>query len=457
MKLLANRYAPRSCSAQEGASLPQRGAALLLALMVLIVILMITYQITRTTGTDQIETNRTLVFSTMDYAIESAFQQVEEDLLADAEAGGAGAEGGDDPGAGGGLGGEGGDDAGGEGGATDSQMDPWATPAATTIGERELRILIEDEDRKFNILGMLSDDEEIAQEAFDITVRILDACREGTRADIDGGDADAMARAIRDHLLQRDETLLPTPVLLSSGDPDSIDNDRPVLPMSLAEFAVLEPFEEFHFQDLFDEDGERVHSIGAFLTIYTSAVIGGGAPDEGWKVNVNTAPLAVLSSLFDSSVVNDRIWDAIVLYRNQEEEPDPEAEVTEPALDEFGNELFEKQIFDDLEELEEVYEFNSLNEDTKAEILERLKVSSQVFTATITARQTTATEDQVPDIRSRRDREEYERSGTFLVRTVRRVYLRSSGEDSSSMIPLVNWEVLSYAPMEILDFPEADY
>lgn len=424
--------------------------------MVLLVILMITYQITRSTGTDQIETNRTLVFTTMDYAIESAFMQVEEDLLADADAGGAGAGEGEDPGAalGGGDEGAGGDEG---GGATDSQMDTWASPAATTIGERELRIVIEDEDRKFNILGMLSEDEEIAQEAYDITVRILDACRDGTRADIDGGDADAMARAMRDHLLQRDETLLPVPLLLSSGDPDNLEPDRPVLPMSLGEFVVLEPFEEHHFQDLFDEDGARVHSIGAFLTMYTSAVIGEGTPDEGWKINVNTAPLAVMSSLFDSSVISDRVWDGIVTYRNEAEERDPDEEVTEPVLDEFGNELIEKKIFDDLEELEEVYEFNSLDADSKAEILERLKVTSQVFTATITARQTTASEEDVPDIRSRREREEYERSGTFLVRTVRRVYLRSSSEEGSSMIPLVNWEVLPYAPMEVLDFPDEDY
>ena len=42
----------------------RRGAALLLAFLVLLVIIMVTYQISRTTGTDHIETNRNLVFTT---------------------------------------------------------------------------------------------------------------------------------------------------------------------------------------------------------------------------------------------------------------------------------------------------------------------------------------------------------------------------------------------------------
>ena len=64
----------------------KRGAALMLSFLVLIVILMICYQITRTTGIDRIEAQRTQTLTGMDYAISSAFLQVAEDLLADVEA-----------------------------------------------------------------------------------------------------------------------------------------------------------------------------------------------------------------------------------------------------------------------------------------------------------------------------------------------------------------------------------
>jgi len=38
----------------------------------------------------------------------------------------------------------------------------------------------------------------------------------------------------------------------------------------MREFVVLEPFEEGHFRDYYDEDDRVVHSIGSYLTIYTA-------------------------------------------------------------------------------------------------------------------------------------------------------------------------------------------
>ncbi|MFT7679251.1 MAG: hypothetical protein ACI8QC_003252 [Planctomycetota bacterium] len=434
----------------------RRGAALLLAFLVLMVILMITYQITRSTSTDQIETRRSLVFTGMDLAIESAFLQIAEDLAADGDAGGAAEDSEDGPPLPP-LGGEG-EGEGGEPESTDSQMDEWATPSATTIGGLDLRILIEDENRKFNILGMLAEDEEEAQTAFDIVVRILDQAREGTLADIASGEAEVMARVMRDHMLSRDNTMLPSPLLLSAGPVEEQEAGAPVLPMSLREFLVLEPFEPHHFRDLFDENGDRVHSIGSFLTMYTSPTDGGGTPEGGWAVNVNTAPLAVLMSLFDTRVVDSRVWDEVLLYRNDEEELGPDDEEVEPTLDEFGNEVIVKRIFDDLEELDEVYDFEALEAEVKAEVLERLQVNSDVFSVTITSRMATSNQDQGSEgFNTRREREEYERDGTHLVRTVRRIYWRVSSEEESSMVILVNWEVLDYSPLEVLDFPDADF
>ena len=440
----------------RSANSDRRGAALLLAFLVLMVILMITYQIARSTGTDQIETRRSLVFTGMDLAIESAFLQVAEDLVADGQATGPAEESESDEPA---LPSPEGESAEGEPeGGTDSQMDEWATPSATTIGGLDLRILIEDENRKFNILGMLAEDEEQAEAAFDIVVRILDKAREDTLADIAGGEADSMARVMRDHMLSRESSILPTPVLLSGGAMEEQEQGSAVIPMSLREFVVLEPFEVHHFRDFFDENGDRVHSLGAYLTMYTSPVIGDGAPEGGWGVNVNTAPRAVLAALFDTRVVDDRVWEEVLLYRNDEEELGPDDEDTEPMLDEFGNEIIQKRIFDGLEELDEVYEFEALDAEVKAEVLGRLQVNSDVFSVTITSRRSTSNQDQsAAGFDTRREREEYERDGTHLVRTVRRIYWRVTSEDDSSMIILVNWEVLDYSPLEVLDFPGAEY
>ena len=148
-------------------------------------------------------------------------------------------------------------------------MDAWATPQVTQIGGEDLRIFVVDEDRKFNVLNMLAEDEEEAEEALEIVTRILDNCREGTLADLDRSEASTMARAMRDHLVRRDDSLLPRPQQLSSGDGDEesqreADPDAPAMPLTMREFVVLEPFQEQHFRDFFDQDGERVHAIDQF-------------------------------------------------------------------------------------------------------------------------------------------------------------------------------------------------
>ncbi|MCA9001409.1 MAG: hypothetical protein KDB61_05770, partial [Planctomycetes bacterium] len=191
MQLLASR---------NGGSGKERGAALLITFLVMIVVLMIVYQVNRITATEQIDADRTLTLTRMNLAIQSAQQQVEQDLLTDAQAD---AE--EDTGAGAGDG-EGGlpmGDPEGEAGGdessapVDSFNDDWATIQATVIGEQNLSVYVVDEDRKFNILGMLSEDEEEALEAEAIVTRILDRCREGTRVDIPSGLASDMARAMK--------------------------------------------------------------------------------------------------------------------------------------------------------------------------------------------------------------------------------------------------------------------
>jgi len=438
----------------------------MLSFLVLIVILMICYQITRTTGTDRIEAQRTQTLTGMDYAISSAFLQVTEDLLADveAEAGDEAAGGvGVDPtaAAGAGFGDGGGGDGAEEGagssagtGASDSQMDPWATPQVTMIGEQEVRILVVDEDRKFNVLNMLVEDEEEAEENREIVARILDNCREGTLADINRGDADMMVRAMYEHFTRRSDSLLPKPTLLSDGDDP--EPDQPSMPLSLREVVVLEPFQEQHFLDFFDADGERVHSIDQFLTIWTSPATF-TAPDAvgGYEVNVNTAPLAVLVALFDSRSVDSRLWDEVLAYRNEAEELDQDEEEIEPTFDEFGNEVVQKKYFDTLDELSELRTWDALEAEDQQPIQQRLITSSRVFSIYAVARMSTAAqENQVLEFIDRAEREEYERNSTHLLRVVRQVVWRQQADDGAVIVPLVHWEVLGHAPLDILDFPD---
>jgi len=453
------------CTHQPLQARPERrGAALLLSFLMLMVIIAIVYQLNRVTGTDQQVANKDMTLTAMDLAIGSALLEVQEQLREDAEmklgAGGGEGEGEgmgagmDDPAAAPGEGGESNPD------AVDCQTDEWAQVAATNINELDLRILIQDEDSKYNILNMLVPDPEEAQDAYERVARILDSCREGTEVDIDGATADEMARVMRDHMLERDNSPLPRPAQLLNDDEEEAGRG---LPLTLREFVVLEPFEEHHFRDYFDPEGTRVHSIGSFLTVFTAPATGSGqggsaiAASGGDSVNLNTAPLAVLAGLFDSRDVDTRFWDEVLLYRNDEEEIPTDEEPPEEIFDEFGNIVIQKQFFDSLEELSEIPDWDSFEPELRAQLERLLRVDSDVFSVFITARKTTAAERrQRQDFESRLEQERYERSGVHLTHTVRAVYWRQERNDEVHIVPLVNWEVLDYAPLPVLDLPE-DY
>lgn len=269
----------------------RRGAALMLALLVLFVLVAIVFQINIGTGTDARIARNEVAQASMDYAIEGALLEVFEQLKTDGEASSGGAPG--LPGmGGGGLPGAGGagDDLGaltggaqgmpggpggapGEGGApagpVDSREDEWARPQRTSINEIDLRILIQDEESKYNVLSMLTENPEERRKAFDRVVRILDLCREGTSVDIEPSRARAMTEAMLEHMTNRSRSFLPRPRLTTDTAADG--QEAPYgLPLSLREFVAIEPFEEDDFRDFRDRDGIVVHSIASFLTVWTA-------------------------------------------------------------------------------------------------------------------------------------------------------------------------------------------
>lgn len=507
----------------------QRGAALLLSVLVLFVVITISLQIGIGTMTDARVARNDLGLAAMDDAIESAMLEVTEQLKSDL--GGGEEDAGTDPMAGGmdPMAAIGGAEGGEEGGAVDSKEDEWARPQRTEINGLELRIFVQDEDSKYNVLNMLHPDEQAAEDNMERVARIIDLAREGTELDISTADAESIAREMREHMLRRFSTANDEAEFLST-DPES---DRR-LPLTLREFARLESLKEHHFRDFRDELGEVVHSLGSFLTVWsclTDQAAGGasssgggssltdslgegisdatgsgqsintggqgedatieglgtieggsgagslgqeqgggdsedsegelaaGEPSDGFGVNINTAPPAVLKSLFDDRDISPRFWDEVIEYRNLEEEVElePGAEEPEPVYDEYGNEVIQRQVFDSVDELSEIRGWEDLVTEEQELVRTYSRTNSNVFSVFITARRSTSNSEELFIASSATEREREEELAAGLVRTVRAVvWRREGGEDGATLHPIVRWEVLDYSPYEVKDYPEED-
>lgn len=521
----------------------RRGSALLMAFLMLVLLFAIVFQLSYSTNADLKVANNDVTVTTMDLAVESALEEVYDRLKTDGESSGESSSGSGASGAGAAqdpTGGAGAAAAGagqGQQAATDSHEDDWAKPQRTTINDIELRVIVQDEDSKLNLLGMLTDDEEEADKQFDRVVRVIDLFRAGSTVDVDHADAIRLAEEIKEYLKQRTRAVLPKPRLLSDSDEDP---DRG-LPLSFSEFSALEHFDSSLFRDFRDDHGYIVHSLGSYLTVWSSitsrkdqagtgagagassagagsksgsgntsgssssnkngsssgnsgktpsgstsqsngsgsgSTSGGqqggsgggtggsggagssGSPNFGVMVNINTAPLAVLNSLADDRVVPGRFWDAVLEYRNAEDQEakaqeDPDQE---PVLDEYGNEVVKHQVFDSLEKLNDVDGFDRLDTEAKTIISNMLTTQSQVFSIYVTARKATGQRDEFAGFlgRPRGGELKEDQQGQSLVRTVRSVVWRYKDGDKIRIIPIVRWEVLDYTPFELQDYPNED-
>lgn len=494
------------------ASSSRRGAALLMSMLVLLVLAALAFQISVTAATDARVSRNDVTITTEDLAIESAFLQVYDKLKADGDAGDAASTpagpqqaAGDsknaqqpanpaDPGAAA---------AGQQQQPVDSRRDEWASPQRTDINEIKLRIFVQDEDAKYNVLNMLNPDEKEAEAAFNRVVRILDLCREGTTADIDERVAQDMARAMLDHMTKRKQSSFPRAKLLT----DDEKTEDQGIPLSLREFAALRPFDESHFRDFRDEDGKVVHSIESFLTVWSSletvsemqsskssstpqtpasgsknttpnqnkstptqqpASQSGSSSSKnksetnGYAVNVNTAPPAVLKALFDDRELHPRFWDEVIKYRNLEEEKkDGEKEEEEnpedAPLDEYGQPILKRRIFEQVNELAEIDGWETLLPAIQEKVNQIATTQSHVFTIFVVAKKTTAVEGDVSEIpQSAEEKRAEEEKADNLMRVVRSVVWRTKKDDQVVIVPIVRWEVLDYLPHEVLDYPDEE-
>jgi Tfp pilus assembly protein PilX len=500
----------------------ERGAALLMSMLVLLVLAALAFQISVTAQTDARIGRNDVTLTTMDLSIESALLEVCDKLKVDGEGGGgeeaAGAQ--DpaanpqgaaqqpaDPAAAAQQGGQ-------SAPPTDSRRDEWAMPQRTEINEIRLRILVQDEDSKYNVLNLLNPDEKEAEAAFGRVVRILDLCREGTLADIEERTAQDMARAMLDHMSKRKTSSFPRPKLLT--DDESTEDQG--LPLSMRDFLALRPFEESHFRDFRDEDGEVVHSIETFLTVWSSletsaemlstkttaaqnaaaaqkkgsssssnksqnqnqnesanqgqnaqnnAASGGNAPKNksetnGYGVNVNTAPAAVLKGLFDDRELAPRFWDEVIEYRNLEEEKEEgaveeEEDPEDAPLDEYGQPILERRIFEQVAEIQELDGWEKLLPAVQDKVTQLLSTQSHVFTIFVIAKRATSQEGDTADVpRSAAEKRAEEEKGDSLMRVVRCVVWRAKKDDQVVLVPVQRWEVLDYYPYEVIDFPDEE-
>jgi hypothetical protein len=449
----------------------------MLSFLVLLVLILIVQQISYSTKTDARVSRNEETLIAMDQAIESVLLQVYEDLRADA-------------GGGGGLLSQ---TASGEvssGGATDSREDEWARPQRTEMNDLQLRILVQDEDSKLNVLSIMTLNEEEANKAFERLVRVIENARKGTALEIDSGAAREMATRMLEFINRRPDQILPQPLQIS----DRPNNPDIGFPFTLREMVAIDPelFTDDLFRDLRDEHDDVVHSLDAFLTVYSSLQegqnqqqqqqpetpapdpnpgpnnpgqqnpLGGAGQDEpampDGKVNINTAPPAVLTALMDERDLPYDFWDDVIEYRNEPQEEEDEEDVDEEdiPLNEYGDEVVPRKFFASLDDLGQIEDWINLEPIVRGEVRNLLKTQSSVFSIYITARRPTGEEEIEPETR-REDVEREEAEGQGLVRTVRSVVWRQvSGNSEVEIIPLVRWEVLDYVPYEILDYPDEE-
>jgi hypothetical protein len=162
-----------------------------------------------------------------------------------------------------------------------------------------------------------------------------------------------------------------------------------------------------------------------------------------------------LEALFDDRDVPREFWWRAVEHRNEELEEEKEDE-EEPVLDEFGEELVERQIFESVADLAQIDGWDHLEPLVKADIEQLVTVKGDVFTILLTARyKRGAAPDELLDADPGQIREEEER-GDALTLNVRSIVWRTQVDGEWVCVPLERWELLDYTPFEVLDFPGED-
>ncbi|MEZ5987838.1 MAG: hypothetical protein R3F30_01665 [Planctomycetota bacterium] len=334
-----------------------------------------------------------------------------------------------------------------------------------------------DENRKFNVPTLIAEDEDFRELSRQRLVRLLDHLWEDTDHDLGGSDAETWANLIQELLKGvgwSDDRPRPTLRSNKEGDP------RTMIP-TLDFLKLIPQIPEEVFEDRFVENGVFLPGLRSVLTVHTALSSGSATttttqstssnePDQGGgggeqgpggtqtpesepqmlepgiRINVNTASRAVLSCLESEQDVPPLVIDAILKWRNEEdEEARQKAEEAQASGDEAAllageeGQSFRK-IFRTLDDLDELPEWKNLaDSEGKNRFLSMLTTKSHVFTV------------HLAGIHKRG-----QGGKAFSIMRQRGVYVRLEGEDGAKMQVLVPMHRVTAIRVSRPDFPEQD-
>ncbi len=270
---------------------PEGGMALLMVLILSILLYAMVTELVTTSQTAQLVGENDLLVARMQNHADYVLLEVEDLLLQDmqaaaAQAEGAGAGAGGLPGGapGAGAGAAPGGAAGGEeeeeedpAAVADGSQDAWFEPTGYPDDDITTYVLVEPENSKFNVLALVSPDEDFAELSHKRFVRLLDELREGTDFDVTRADAERIATALVDWMNSRSRSeSLPRMPLKS----DEEDERRDISLMLQLDEMLLLPVvtDELFFDKVLDS--RVIPGLESVLTVYTALAFDPGDPEE---------------------------------------------------------------------------------------------------------------------------------------------------------------------------------
>jgi hypothetical protein len=375
----------------------------------------------------------------------------------------------------------------------DSSRDSWFNPVAHADNDLTTYVWVEDENRKFNILALWSPDEKFAEFSRDRLTRLIDTLREDSEFDISSSDAERIVQQILEWGKRPDLEAIPVPHLKSA---DEKRRDITV-PLCLDELLMLPAVTEDLFYDKV-QDGIVYLGLESVLTVWTSLKVDPGDPEklarqrasaqargenvpeaapgtgeggqaprtgntgppagsgsqdapppqpdgQGIRINVNTASRPVLRALFPADKIPDRVIDAILRYRNKEDEEEAkkaQEEQKQTDLSDFGDLRLgsdkKLQFFETVADLEKVEEFANLPDpETKTAFQNALTTKSDVFSIHLATMFKRNEENRV-----------------YVLRRARSIVLRVDDGAEGKIVPLLPFEErvgLRVQPVDLQD------
>jgi hypothetical protein len=387
----------------------------------------------------------------------------------------------------------------------DSFQDSWARPMRMQLGVFEITTFVDDENAKYSLVQLAQKDPEKLDKAIGRAVRILDAMRD----DFDDDLTESDSRVIVDEIVRwmnPDSRNLDWPhpprlsfdseehesLLLNSLEElmlvegitqglfyDQVRNDDRIAPGIESVFTVYtlpkftaagevsldegEAIDEEGVNDaLSDDDSQGGDSVDPVLNNAGNVVDGEGGmkgvldlrATVGIKININTAPRAVVEGLFPTYQLPAVKTEALLEWRNDvDEEALAEREDTSEDLDDielresiFGvNEDEPKQFFKSLADLEKVNGFSAdnLEPETESELQELLGVQSEIFSVYVYVRESSL---------EGFEQESYYHEPPGTVLRLKAVIWRAPAEDGTKIVYLRDWHKVPYTRWRIPDF-----